>query len=99
VMALRIEFSNQDHPVGQAIKQIAGTLVRRCARLIDAGRRAGTIPAGPPSKTVALALMGALEGTVIELAGQPPHDEQLAARAVAGVLGLAGHPAEGMPDD
>ena len=47
VMALRIEFSNQDHPVGQAIKQIAGTLVRRCARLIDAGRRAGTIPGLP----------------------------------------------------
>jgi hypothetical protein len=98
VMALRIEFSNQDHPVGQAIKQITGTLVKRCARLIDTGRREGTIPAGPPSKTVALALMGALEGTVIELAGQAPHDEQLAARAVAGVLGLGGHPAEGMPN-
>ncbi len=88
VMALRIEFSNQDHPVGQAIEQITETLVKRCVRLINAGRRDRTIPAGPPSKTVALALMGALEGTVIELSGLAPHDEALAARAVAGVLGL-----------
>jgi AcrR family transcriptional regulator len=88
VMALRIEFSGQDHPVGRAIEQISGTLVKRCVRLINAGRRDGTIPAGPPSRAVAMALMGALEGAVIELAGQAPHDEQLAARAVAGVLGL-----------
>jgi hypothetical protein len=33
-------------------------------------------------------LVGALEGTVIQLAGQAPHDEVLAARAVVGVLGL-----------
>jgi hypothetical protein len=38
---------------------------------------------------VALALGGALEGAVIALAGQAPHDEVLAARAVAGVLGVA----------
>jgi hypothetical protein len=42
---------------------------------------------------VALAVVGALEGTVIQLAGQAPHDEALAARAVAGVLGLGGVPA------
>jgi hypothetical protein len=39
---------------------------------------------GPPAKTVALAL----EGTVIGLAGQAPHDELLAARAAVGALGL-----------
>jgi hypothetical protein len=32
--------------------------------------------------------MGALEGAVIALAGRAPHDELLAARAVAGALGL-----------
>jgi hypothetical protein len=37
---------------------------------------------------VALAISGALEGAVIALAGQAPHDEVLAARAVAGVLGI-----------
>jgi AcrR family transcriptional regulator len=88
VMALRIEFSGQDHPVGREIERISETGVKRIARLIGAGRRAGSIPPGPPAKTAARAMMGALEGTVIAVAGQAPHDELLAARAVAGVLGL-----------
>ena len=88
LMALRLEFSGQDHPVGRHLERVAESLVKRCTRLINAGRRAGTIPAGPPARAVALALVGAMEGTVIELAGKAPHDEVLAARAVAGVLGL-----------
>jgi hypothetical protein len=32
--------------------------------------------------------VGALEGAVIALAGEAPHDEELAERAAAGVLGL-----------
>lgn len=88
-LALRLEFSGQDHPVGRRLERVSESLVELCARLVDAGRRAGTIPAGPPpTRTVALALIGALEGTVIGLAGQAPHDELLATRAVAGVLGL-----------
>ncbi len=87
-MALRLEFSGQDHPVGRHLERVSESLVKRCTRLINAGRRVGTIPAGPPARAVALALVGALEGTVIQLAGQAPHDEVLAARAVAGVLGL-----------
>lgn len=92
VMALRIEFSGQDHPVGREIKRVSETLVERCARLIDAGRRGGSIPPGPPARAVALAFVGVLEGAVIALAGQAPHDELLAARAAAGVLGLAAPP-------
>src|SRR4051812_26805150 len=92
-MALRVEFSGQDHPVGREVERISETLVERCARLIRAGRRNGTIPAGPPARAVALAFAGALEGAVIALAGQAPHDELLAARAVAGVLGLERPPA------
>jgi AcrR family transcriptional regulator len=88
VMALRVEFSGQDHPVGRAIAEISDKGVKRVARLIDAGRRTGTIPPGPPARAVATAFFGALEGTVIQVAGQTPHDELLAARAVAGVLGL-----------
>jgi AcrR family transcriptional regulator len=88
VMALRLEFSGQDHPVGREIKRISETLVKRSAGLITAGRRARSIPPGPPAKTVALAYIGALEGAVIALAGQAPHDERLAARVAAGALGL-----------
>jgi hypothetical protein len=88
IMALRFEFSGQDHPVGQEMKRGSKILVTRCVRLIDAGRRDGSVPAGPPARTVAIAFWGALEGVVIALAGRAPHDELLAARTVAGVLGL-----------
>src|SRR5918995_1618148 len=88
VMALRVEFSGHDHPVGREIERISEAGVKRVVRLINAGRRMGTIPAGPPARTVALAFFGAMEGTVIQIAGQAPHDEVLVARAVAGVLGL-----------
>jgi AcrR family transcriptional regulator len=91
-MALRLEFSGQDHPVGREVERMSETLVKRCVRLINAGRRAGTIPPGPPARAVALAFVGALEGAVIALAGQAPHDELLAARVAAGALGLDGPP-------
>jgi AcrR family transcriptional regulator len=88
IMALRVEFSGQDHPVGREIKRVSKTLVKLVASLIEAGRRDGSIPPGPPARAVARAFWGALEGAVIALAGQAPHDELLAARTVAGVLGL-----------
>ena len=88
VMALRVEFSNQDHPVGREIERISAAGVKRVARLINAGREDGSIPPGPPARAVAFAFFGAMEGTVIQVAGMAPHDEELAARAVAGVLGL-----------
>jgi AcrR family transcriptional regulator len=93
MMALRVEFSARDHPVGREIKRVSETLMKRCAGLINAGRRGGSIPPGPPARLVALAYWGALEGAVIALAGQAPYDELLAARTVAGVLGLADPPA------
>jgi AcrR family transcriptional regulator len=86
VMALRLEFAGQDHPVGREIERIWETGVKRCVKLVNAGRKAGLIPPGPPARVTVLAFLGALEGAVIALAGHAPHDELLAARAVAGVL-------------
>jgi AcrR family transcriptional regulator len=88
VMALRVEFSGRDHPVAREIERVTEAGVERVARLVRAGRRDGAIPPGPPARQVARAFLGALEGAVIALAGQAPHDEALAARAAAGVLGL-----------
>jgi AcrR family transcriptional regulator len=92
-LALKLEFSGQDHPIGHHLERVTEGLVKRCTRLISAGRRMGRIPAGPPARAVALAFVGAMEGTVIQLAGLAPHDEVLAARAAAGVLGLGCVPA------
>jgi AcrR family transcriptional regulator len=94
VMALRMEFAGQEHPVGRETERIWENGVKRCVRLVNAGRKAGSIPPGPPARAVALALLGALEGAVIALAGQAPHDEPLAAHAVAGVLGIDGDRAQ-----
>jgi AcrR family transcriptional regulator len=88
VMALRVEFSGQDHPIGREIERVSETAIKRISRLVQTGRRIGSIAPGPPARVIALAFFGALEGAVIALGGQAPHDELLAARAVAGVLGL-----------
>jgi AcrR family transcriptional regulator len=97
VMALLLEFAGRDHPVGRETERIWDAGVKRCARLVNAGRKAGSIPPGPPAQAVAMALLGALEGAVIALAGHTPHDEFLAARAVAGVLGIDSHRAQETP--
>lgn len=87
-MALRLEFSDPAHPIGKAVQGVTGALVERCARLIRSGRRDGSIPPGPPAKATARAFVGAIEGSVIELSGAEPYDEELAARAAIGILGL-----------
>lgn len=90
--ALRVEFSARDHAVGRAVKEAGRRVVADCTRLITAGRRNGAIPPGPPAKHLALGLISAIEGAIIELAGQPPHDEEIAERVAIGVLGLTPAP-------
>jgi AcrR family transcriptional regulator len=93
MIILRVEFSGEDHPVGRKTREVERQLVADCARLITAGRRSGLIPPGPPVRATARAYLGAVEGLVINLAGQAPFDAVLAERAVRGVLGLPPAPA------
>ena len=91
-VAIRVEFAGQEHPIGRAIEDAYAVLTRLTARLIDAAREAGDIPAGPPTDALAAAFVGTVEGVSIALAGREPHDERLVERAAAGVLGI------GVPD-
>lgn len=87
MMALRVEFNGPEHPVGRAVDDVAKKLGRRFSSLITSGRREGIIPPGPPAKTLAVAILGAVEGLAIHVAGAP-HDELIAERLVRGALGL-----------
>lgn len=88
MMTLRIEFSGKDHPVGRAVDAAVARVLEATTRLIEAGRSAGTIEPEPPPGILAAAVLGAVEGVVIDLAGRAPFDEVLAERAVAGLLGV-----------
>jgi AcrR family transcriptional regulator len=86
-MMLAAEFAGRDHPVGRAVEAATESLIKRCAKLIAAARREGSLPPGAPPKTLARAYLGALEGVVIGLAGHAPYDELLTERAIRGLLG------------
>ncbi len=88
IAVLRAEFGARDHPVGRAVEAALAKLVGLFAALIVAGRRAGSVPPGPEGKILAPALVGAVEGAVIAVAGQAPYDEMVAERVVLGLLGL-----------
>jgi AcrR family transcriptional regulator len=86
LVSLRVEFGGRDHPVGAAVEAAYETLLVLCGDLIAAARHDGTIPGGPPPRTMALAFVGAVEGLVMQLYGHEPDDELLAERAVLGLL-------------
>lgn len=89
MMTLRVEFSGQDHPVGRAVDDAVRRVVRDCTSLVAAARKKGAIPPGPPPRVLAVAIVGAVEGLVISLAGKAPFDEILAENTALGLLGLA----------
>lgn len=88
MMTLRVEFSDQDHPVGRAVNDAVDRALNLAIDVISAARATGRIPAGPPARVLALAYLGAVEGVVISLAGQAPFDEVLAERVVRGLFAL-----------
>lgn len=88
MMALRVEFDGREHPVGTKVADIGKDLAMRFGAVISTGRRDGSIPAGPPAKTLGAAVTAAVEGLAIHLAGAP-HDEAMAERMVRGLLGIS----------
>jgi hypothetical protein len=66
---------------------VGGELGGGWERRIGAARAQGTIPPGPPARTLASASLSAVEGAVIALAADPRHDEEVAARVAGGLLG------------
>jgi AcrR family transcriptional regulator len=90
MVALRVEFSSRDHPIGDAVRMVMKELVDRVRRLIVAGRRDGTIPPGPPAKALAAASLAAVEAAVIALAGRVGDDEEIAQRIALGLLRCGG---------
>jgi AcrR family transcriptional regulator len=87
VMAsLRVEFAAREHPIGDAVRAQGAELVHRVRRVILAGREDGSIPPGLPAISIAQALLAALEGAVIALAGRHGDDEQIARQLVLGLV-------------
>jgi len=87
MMALRVEFDGREHPVGTKVADIGRDLAKRFGAVVAAGRRDGSIPPGPPAKTLGAAITSAVEGMAIHLAGAP-QDELMAERMVRGLLGV-----------
>lgn len=87
-MALTMEFSGRDHAIAHALASLEGAAIARFAKLVKEARRKGSVPAGPPAKAIGAGVLGALEGLMIQLAGQAPHDVALAERLVLGLVGL-----------
>lgn len=94
MMALRVEFGGpdsaiRDSPIARAVRHAVGRVVGDCTQLIALARESGLIPPGAPPETLAPALIGAVEGLVIAVAGAQPLDADLAERVVDALLDLS----------
>lgn len=89
MLTLRVEFAGQEHAIGRELGEVYEQLEGEISDLIGAGRRAGTIPAGPPAQLSAAAFLTVLESLGIEVRGHQPHDVELVERGVRGILGVA----------
>ena len=87
--ALRVEFGAREHAIGDAVRAVMVDLVERVQALIETGRDQGAIPSGPSSRTLAGAVLAAIEGATIGLAGRTQDDEEIAERVVRGLIAVA----------
>ena len=93
MITLRVEFGTEDHPVGRKIREVERQLVADSAAAHHCRSAKWSDPSGTAGSAMARAYLGAVEGLVINLAGQAPFDVVLAERAVLGLLGLPPRPA------
>ena len=84
---LRVELGARRHPVGDAVRAQMRELHERVERVVEAGRRDGSIPPGPPPGSLARALLASVEAVTMALAGRAPEDEQMAQRVARGLIG------------
>jgi AcrR family transcriptional regulator len=90
MVALRMEFGERDHPIGDAVRAAMTDLVERVRRLVIAGRRDGSIPRGPSATTLAAAWLSAVEAAVIAVAGRYGEDAEIAERVARGIRTAGG---------
>jgi AcrR family transcriptional regulator len=83
---LRVELGARAHPVGDAVRAQMRELHERVERVVEAGRRDGSIPPGPPPALLARALLASVEAVTMALAGRVPEDEQMAERVARGLV-------------
>jgi hypothetical protein len=83
---LRAELAAREHPVGDAVRAQMSELYRRVQALIEAGRRDGSIPPGPPAGALARACLASIEAVTMALAGQVPEDAEMAQRVARGLV-------------
>jgi AcrR family transcriptional regulator len=84
--ALRVEFAGQDHPVAQAVNDQTGAVASLISELILRGRQDGTLPDGPPARTLADAALAAVEAAVIATAADQANAATIAELIAAGLL-------------
>lgn len=85
MMALRVEFDDQQHPLGDALQLVVDDLVNKFADLVHKARDVPG-PVDARSTLIARAGLGAIEGLAIEIAGKTATDVDLAESIIRGLL-------------
>ena len=88
--ALRVEFGAREHPIGDAVRAVMVELIGRVQEADRGGPRPrGAIPPGPPPRTLAGAVLAAIEAPRSASPGRTQDDEEIAERVVRGLIAVA----------